>query len=182
MAAEAAASPDGAGAPARATETWRGHALGPAVQAHGALQRSGLEFLQAIISGDLPTPPICRALNFWLSEASPGRAVFEGEPAWDHLNPLGGVHGGWPLTLIDSATGCAAQSVLDAGVGYTTVETRANMVRAIAPDSGRYVCEAEVLSHGRTIITAEAKITGPGGRLYAHGGSTLLVMRRDKPV
>jgi uncharacterized protein (TIGR00369 family) len=103
--------------------------------------------------------------------------VFEGEPGWGQMNPMGGVHGGWALTLVDSATGCAAHSVLEAGVGYTTLETKTNMTKAIRPGSGIYRCEGKVIVQGKQVITTDAVITGPDGKIYAHGTSTLLVLQ-----
>ena len=81
--------------------------------------------------------------------------VFEGEPGPHLLNPLGGVHGGWALTLIDTVTGCAAHSILPAGVGFATIETKANFSRPIAADTGRVRAEGRVVGKGRTIISAE---------------------------
>jgi uncharacterized protein (TIGR00369 family) len=86
------------------------------------------------------------------------------------------VHGGWALTLIDSVTGCAGHSLLPAGVGYTTIETKGNFVRPIGKDTGRVRAEGRVISPGRQVITAEARITGPDGKVLAHGTSTLLVL------
>jgi uncharacterized protein (TIGR00369 family) len=137
---------------------------------------SGLQFLQAMIDGRLPAPPIAEPLGFRLVEVEPGRAVFEGEPGPRLLNPLGSVHGGWALTLIDSATGCSVHTELDAGVGYTTVETKVNFTRAIAPDGGPVRCEGRVLSRGRTIATAEAHLRSADGKLLAHGTSTLIIL------
>ncbi len=158
-------------------QLFRGIRVGVALGDPKAKGRPGIEIMQDIVSGALPTPPICRSLNFWLAEIHPGRAVFEGEPGFESLNPLGSVHGGWALTLIDSAAGCACMSLLDAGVGYTTVETKGNMVRVIKPDSGRYRCEAKILSPGRSIMTSDVHLTGPDGKLYAHGTSTLMILR-----
>ena len=137
---------------------------------------SGLEFLRAMAAGELPAPPMARTLGFLLVEVEPGRAVFEGRPSACLLNPLGSVHGGWPLTLIDSATGCAVHTDLEAGFGYTTVETKANFVRPIAPDGGPVRCEGRVLSRGRQIATAEARLTSAEGKLLAHGTSTLIIL------
>ena len=137
---------------------------------------SGLEFLREMIAGRLPAPPIAETLGFLLAEAEPGRAVFEGTPSPALLNPLGSVHGGWALTLIDSATGCALHSELDAGFGYTTVETNVNFVRPIAPDGGTVRCEGRLLSRGRQIATAEAKLESGDGKLLAHGTSTLFII------
>jgi uncharacterized protein (TIGR00369 family) len=137
---------------------------------------SGLEILRAMIEGRLPAPPICQGMTFRLTEADEGRVIFTGEPGKHLLNPLGGVHGGWALTLVDSATGCAAFSTLPPGAAYTTVETKANFVRAISHDTGLVTCTAEVLARGRQIITAEAKMTDGAGKLLAHGSSTLIVL------
>ena len=63
---------------------------------------SGRALLQAIIDGKLPHPPISRALSFWIVEVGEGFAAFEGDAGPHLLNPAGGVHGGWALTMIDS--------------------------------------------------------------------------------
>ncbi|HTU10210.1 MAG TPA: PaaI family thioesterase [Allosphingosinicella sp.] len=138
---------------------------------------SGLEVLQRMMTGDLPAAPIAEPLGFRLAEVERGRAVFEGTPGPHLLNPLGSVHGGYALTLIDSACGCAVHSELDAGIGYTTVETKVNFTRAIDPDGGPVRCEGRVLSRGRTIATADAFLRDESGRLLAHGTSTLIILQ-----
>ncbi len=142
--------------------------------------QTGMAILQAIIEGRLPQPPIAKTMSFWLTEVSDGFAVFEGEPGEHLLNPMGGVHGGWALTLIDSATGCAAQSLLPAGFAYATVETKGNLSRPITKDTGRVRAEARVLSQGRQIISAETKVLSRDGKVLAHGTSTLLVLGAGK--
>lgn len=143
-------------------------------------QLSGLEALRGLMDGSVPPPTMVTTLGFTLTEVGEGFAVFEGEPTDRILNPLGFVHGGWALTLLDSCTGCAAHSTLPAGVGFTTVETKGNFNRAITPDSGRVRAEGRVLAAGRKIITAEGRITDTRGRLLAHGTSTLIVLRRGE--
>ena len=145
-------------------------------QGSGAVGQSGLEFLRAMIAGERPAAPIGKHIGFRLAEVEPGRAVFEGEPGPHLLNPLGAVHGGFALTLIDSACGCAVHTELDVGIGYTSVETKVNFVRPIAPDCGTIRCEGRVLSRGRTIATAEARLTSADGKLLAHGTSTLIIL------
>jgi len=136
-----------------------------------------MAFLQAMIDGRLPPPPIAETFGFVLVEIAEGRAVFEGQPSEFVLNPLGVVHGGFALTLIDSATGCAVQTMLDGGAGYTTLETKANFVRTILPDTGMLRCIGTTVHVGRSTATAEARLEDAAGRLYAHGTSTLLVFR-----
>ncbi len=143
------------------------------------LSMSGLEALRFLLAGNHPPPSISGTLGFTLSEVEDGRAVFVADPSDRILNPLGIVHGGWALTLIDSCTGCAAHTTLPAGVGYTTVETKVNFVRAITPETGQVRAEGVVVARGRTIITAEGKLMDSRGRLLAHGTSTLIVLRKE---
>jgi uncharacterized protein (TIGR00369 family) len=140
---------------------------------------SGLEAIRAVISGKVEAPSIGIALGFRVVEAEEGRALFEGEPSDRVLNPLGFVHGGFALALIDSCTGCAAHTTLPADVGYTTVETKVNFVRAITAQTGKLIAEGRVVAQGRTFITAEGTLKDAAGKLYAHGTSTLLVLRPD---
>jgi uncharacterized protein (TIGR00369 family) len=138
--------------------------------------KTGKEMLQGLIDGSLPRPPISEIMSFWLTEVGDGFAVFEGDPGPHLLNPLGGVHGGWALTLIDSAGGCAAHSLLPAGSAYATVETKANFSRPITKDTGRVRAEGRVVSQGRQIISTEVKVLSRDGKVLAHGTSTLMVL------
>ncbi|MBX3657452.1 MAG: PaaI family thioesterase [Ramlibacter sp.] len=138
--------------------------------------KTGLEIMQAMLRGELPWPPIARTLDFQLMEVSEGRAVFQGTPGPAHLNPMGGIHGGWYATLLDSALGCAVHTLMPAGRGYTTAELGVNLVRAINPQKApRVRAEGKVLHCGRQLATAEARIVGPDGTLYAHATTTCLV-------
>jgi uncharacterized protein (TIGR00369 family) len=137
--------------------------------------RSGLEVLQAMLRGELPYPPIARTLDFQLVEVEAGRAVFQGAPGPGHLNPRGTLHGGWYATLLDSALGCAVHTMMPAGRGYTTAELGVNLVKGIGPKVQRVRAEGRVLHCGRQLATAEAKLVGPDGTLYAHGTTTCLV-------
>jgi len=137
---------------------------------------TGLEFLRGILAGELPGPPICDVLPFALVEAEAGRAVFAGTPDARLLNPLGTVHGGFALTLIDSCAGCAVQSVLPAGQAYTTVETKVNFVRPLTAATGRLTAEGRVVHAGSRIASAEGRLVDAAGKLYAHGTSTCLII------
>jgi uncharacterized protein (TIGR00369 family) len=137
---------------------------------------TGRAFLQAILDGQLPAPPIAKTLSFWLAEIGDGFVAFEGDTGPQLLNPLGIVHGGWALTLIDSACGCAAHTLLPAGDSYATIETKANFSRPIAEDSGRVRTEGRVVGRGRRIISCEGRVVDAKGRLLAHGTSTLMVL------
>jgi uncharacterized protein (TIGR00369 family) len=141
---------------------------------------TGKEILQAIIAGRLPHPPISETLTFWLIEIGEGFAAFEGEPGDHLLNPMGTTHGGWAMTLIDSAAGCAGYSLIAVGASFRTVETKVNLSRPITSDTGRVRAEAHVVSQTRHIISTEARVTARDGRILAHGTSTLMVVSGAK--
>jgi uncharacterized protein (TIGR00369 family) len=157
----------------KAMLTTASRAYGVADPAEARLM-TGREFLQAILDGQLPAPPIARTLSFWLTEVGDGIAVFEGDAGPHLLNPLGIVHGGW--ALIDSAAGCAAHTLLPAGASYATIETKANFSRPIGEDAGRVRAEGRAIGRGRRIISCEARMVDAKGRLLAHGTSTLMVL------
>ena len=138
---------------------------------------SGLEALQLIASGELPPPPIAMTLGFGAIEVEEGRATFTIEPAEFHYNPIGVVHGGLALALLDSAMGCAVHSTLATGVAYTTLELKANFVRPLTSSTGLIRCTGTVVHGGRTVATAEGRVVDAAGKLYAHGTSTLLIFR-----
>jgi uncharacterized protein (TIGR00369 family) len=110
-------------------------------------------------------------------EFSEGRAVFEGEPGEEHYNTIGGVHGGYVATLLDSTLGSAVHTTLPAGVGYASLGLEAKFVRPITRDTGPVRCEGNVLYRGRRQATAEATLTAADtGKLLAHGTSTCMIL------
>lgn len=135
----------------------------------------GLQFMQAMLRGELPHAAIATTLDFMLIEVDRGRAVFQGTPGAAHLNPLGTVHGGWFATLLDSALGCAVHTLMPVGRAYTTAELSVRLVRAITPKVPRVRAIGEVVHAGRQMATAEARLVGADGTLYAHGSTTCLV-------
>jgi uncharacterized protein (TIGR00369 family) len=139
--------------------------------------RSGLELMQHMASGDLPPPPIAKTLGFRLVEAERGHAVFECEPAEFHYNPIGVVHAGLAMTLMDSAMGLAFVTTLDEPKAWTTLELKANFTRALTVETGTIRCYGSIVHPGRRVATTEARIEDPQGRLCAHGTSTILVLQ-----
>jgi len=136
------------------------------------LKYSGLELLQRIVDGKYPAPPIAAVMNFSLTEVSEGRAVFRGVPNENHLNPLGGVHGGWAATIMDSSLACCVQTTLAKGEAYTTAEFKVNLTRPITPKTGEVVCEGRVVHRGKTLAVSEATLKDSQGKLLAFGTET----------
>ncbi len=137
--------------------------------------KTGLQVMQAMLRGELPYAHITHTLDFGLIEVGEGLAIFQGTPQLKHYNPLGTVHGGWYATLLDSALGCAVHTMMPAGRVYTTAELSVNIVRAASHKSGPLRAIGKVIHCGKQLATAEAKIVGADGKLYAHATTTCLV-------
>jgi len=149
---------------------------GPGVPSFEQIEgKAGLDVMQDMIAGRLPYAAIAQTLDFTVMEVRSGVAVFQGTPLAKHLNPLGTVHGGWIATLLDSALGCAIHTMMPPGRGYTTAELGVNYVKGLTPKVQRVRAEGKVIHCGRQLATAEARLFGPDGTLYAHATTTCLV-------
>jgi uncharacterized protein (TIGR00369 family) len=137
--------------------------------------KTGMEFFEAIFSGEIPYPPIGETLDFIPMEMRPGRAVFQGRPQLRHYNPLGTVHGGWFATLLDSCVACSIHTLLPAGKAYTTAELKINIVRPLTTKVPLVRAEGQVIHMGNRMGTADGRIVGPDGKLYAHASTTCFI-------
>ncbi|WP_406260568.1 PaaI family thioesterase [Actinacidiphila glaucinigra] len=147
----------------------------PEVSAAAVGRTSGLEFLRDVLAGRLPAPPIASTLGFTLEEVEEGRAVFAMEPGEEHYNPIGSVHGGVYATLLDSAAGCAVQSVLPQGMGYTSLDLNLKFLRPITVDTGKVRAVGTVLNQGRRTALAQAELFDATDRLLAHATSSCML-------
>lgn len=147
----------------------------PTVGARYAL--SGLEYMRKMMAGELRPSGMAHLMDFKLVEVSAGRAVFTIKPDERHYNGLGIAHGGLAATVLDSALGCAINSMMPAGKIFTTLEMKINYVRPIRRENGEVRCEASVIHVGGRVATAEGRIVDASGRLYAHGTATCMLFR-----
>jgi len=157
-----------------ATISW----VDPGVALPRLAELSGIDYLTAILDGELPPPPISQLMGFTAVSFSHGEAVFECEPTTAHFNPLGVVHGGLACTLLDTVLGCAAHTTLPAGVGYTSIDLNVAYVRAILPGNGRLRATGRVRKGGRRVVFTEGELVDADGTLLATGTSSLLVIDR----
>jgi uncharacterized protein (TIGR00369 family) len=136
---------------------------------------TGLEFGQGLANGTLPLNTMAETLGYDIVEAERGRVVAIAKPRETHLNPAGTVHGGLAATMLDSCMGLAIHSMLDKGIGSTTLEFKISFVRPITPEVGMIRAEGVVINQGRRVGTAEGRITDQAGRLLVHGTTTCLI-------
>jgi uncharacterized protein (TIGR00369 family) len=139
-----------------------------------ASSQSGLDYLRHLIA-DWRGSAMAETMNMRLIAVDDGTATFEAHPTSRYFNPQMRVHGGYAATLIDSALGCAVQTKLAAGTGYGTIELKVNYVRKIDGSTGRLLCTGSVIHAGRTLLTADARVTDEKGKIYAHGSGTFMV-------
>lgn len=148
----------------------------PTELAAAATGVDGLTFLQQLADGTLSPPPILHTLGGRLTTVARGEVTFELEAQEYHYNPIGSVHGGVYATLLDSACGCAVQSTLPAGTGYTSLDLSVRFVRGITVDTGTVTCTGRVVHAGRRTALARAEIHDAGGRLLGEASSSCLIL------
>ena len=122
----------------------------------------GLEVMRRIRDGELPLAGIAQTVGFRLVEVEPGMVASEGVPERFVYNMFGAAHGGYAATLLDSAMGCAVNTVVPRGSGYTTIDLTINYCRPVTIETG------PVRAEGRLVAVGD-------GKLLAHGLTTCLV-------
>ena len=147
----------------------------PMIGASAMATMSGLEYMQALRDGTVPPPPILHLMNMDLVSVEEGVAVFSAQPDESHYNPIGAVHGGFACTVLDSVAGCAVQTTLPKGFGYTSLEIKVSYLRALSTTTGPLTATGRVIKPGRRVAFAEGELRDSEGRLVASMSSTLLV-------
>ncbi|EPQ2017823.1 PaaI family thioesterase [Acinetobacter baumannii] len=140
------------------------------------MEMTGLEFLQAMIEGHIPPASISKTIPMQPTEISEGSVTFKAQADHNHLNPLGGVHGGFAATVLDSVTGCAVHTMLPAGVGYGTIDLNVKMCRPL-PQNQVLIATGKVINLSKNLGIPEGKITDEEGKLYAYATATCMIIR-----
>ena len=153
------------------TLTWRD----PMIGARAMTTMSGIDYMRALQAGDFPPPPILAVMNLDLLEVGEGTVTFSAQPDESHYNPIGAVHGGFACTVLDSVTGCAVQTTLPHGFGYTSLEIKVNYLAGITATTGPLTAVGTVIKPGKRVAFAEGVLTDSAGKVVATASSTLLV-------
>ena len=147
----------------------------PMIGAAAARTMRGIDYLRAMVKGDIPPPPISMLFDMTMAEVEAGRVVFGATPNESFYNPIGVIHGGFACTLLDSVMGCAAQSMMPEGMAYTTLDLTVNLVRPITLNTGAMRAIGETIHVGRRVITAQGRLVDANDKLYAHATTTCMV-------
>lgn len=139
------------------------------------IRMSGLDILRATMAGELPAPTIAETMNFWIHNADEGEVEFRGEPSTAHMNPLGTVHGGWAMALLDSVLGCAVHTTCAPGEGYVSMDTCVKFVRPMMPGAGQVRAIATVQTRGKRVVNVEGRVESRDGKVIALGTSTCFI-------
>lgn len=158
---------------------WVDPAIGPRIAAERGL--SGVEYLRAMLRGEIPLPPIGQLMGMEIVSVEDGKVVFAVTPGEQHYNPLGVVHGGLAATLLDTVIGCAMQTKAPPGGFFTTIELKINYLRPLLAGMGRVYGEGHVLNLTRQTAFAEARVVDSAGKLYAHATSSCMLVQLKAP-
>ena len=153
------------------TITWQDPMIGAAAMT----TMSGLDYMRALHAGEFPPPPILGVMNLDLVSVDVGTVTFTAQPDESHYNPIGAVHGGFACTVLDSVAGCAVQTTLPQGFGYTSLEIKVNYLAPITATIGPLTAVGTVVKPGKRVAFAEGVLTDSSGRVVATASSTLLV-------
>ncbi len=145
-------------------------------KAHDLTNMSGLELLKAAVEGKYPGPPMAKTIPMNIVSVEPGHIRFSAQAGKQHLNPLGGVHGGFAATVLDSVTGCAIHTLLEAGIGYATVDLNIKMLRPV-PCDHELEATGKVIHISRHIGVSEGVLKDGGDKIYAHATATCMIFR-----
>lgn len=137
---------------------------------------TGLQALQAMFDGKIPPASITQTMPLKGVSVEYGKVIFEATADERHLNPLGGVHGGFLATVLDSATACAVHSALDAGIAYTTIDLNVKMLKPI-PQNTPLMVEGNLINLSKSLGIAEGSIKDKEGKLYGHATVTCMILR-----
>ncbi|MBO1503587.1 PaaI family thioesterase [Serratia proteamaculans] len=137
---------------------------------------TGLELLLAAEAGKLPRASIAETVPMKAVSIEEGYVKIVARADQRHLNPLGGVHGGFAATVLDSVTGCAVHSTLEAGVGYGTVDLQVKMLRPVPKDTD-LIAEGRIVHISKNLGVSEGSLKSGDGKLLATATATCFIIR-----
>ena len=140
-------------------------------------EMTGLEVLQAMALGELPRASITTTIPMTFVKIEEGRVLFHAIANDSPLNPMGGVHGGFAATVLDSVTGCAVHTLLNAGVGYGTIDLNVKMIRTV-PKNEKLIAEGKIINLSKSLGISEGTLKSQDAKLLATATATCMIIKR----
>jgi uncharacterized protein (TIGR00369 family) len=140
---------------------------------------TGLAYMQAVVAKQIPMPPMAETIPMLCIAAAQGSVQFSARADARHLNRAGNVHGGFTATVMDSVTSCALRTMLEAGVGFVTIELNVKLLKPVPPNTD-LLAEGKAINVSRKLGVAEARMFDGSGNLCAHGTATFMLLRPTK--
>jgi len=137
--------------------------------------KTGLEFMLALMHGELPEPPMSETIPLKGIVVEKGRVIFQAQADARHANLFGGVHGGFAAAVLDSTTGSAVHTMLAAGQWYATIDLNIKMCRPV-PMNTPLFAEGKIINVSKSLGMADATLKDEAGKLYAHATATCMIL------
>ena len=134
---------------------------------------SGYETIKKLQEGIFPEPSMFATIPMKITFVEKGGIEFQAIAGKNHLNPMGGVHGGFAAAVLDTATGAAVHTVLEPGESYGTIDLNVKMMRPVP------VGTSLVVNRSARVGVPEARLVDKAGKIYAHATSTCMIIKKE---
>lgn len=136
---------------------------------------NGIQQLKAMMAGDIPPPSMAETMSAELVHVEEGMVRFVVKADDRLLNLMGGVHGGFSATVIDTITGCAVSTLLDENTAFATTDLNVKMIRPIKVGQ-KLIAEGYVINRSRRLAIADGKIVDENGKIFATGSASCMLL------
>lgn len=135
--------------------------------------RTGVDIVADIAAEQLPRGPLAGLLDLQLHETAPGRVTGHVEPLDWMANVFGSVQGGVLISIADTITGLAAQTLTTVDQEYRVLDLKVDYLRSPATGGPAIRAEAEVIRAGRRLALIESRLVDADGKVYVRGSSSV---------
>jgi uncharacterized protein (TIGR00369 family) len=142
---------------------------------------SGLEIMRGIRDGTLPAPPMARAIGFRCVVAEPGEIAMRLDYEASLENTLRMLHGGVAATMLDTAMGAAAHTMLPVGSAVVTLDLTLTYIRPIDARNTPVTATGRVLNVGRRTVYVSGEVVDRHGALTVHAVGNFSILNTRPP-
>jgi uncharacterized protein (TIGR00369 family) len=133
------------------------------------------DYLQSMIDGKLPVPPIADLIGIRLTNIANGSVTMEMDASEKHWNPMKTLHGGVLCDIADAAMGTSFFTTLDEGESYTTVDLSIKFLSPVI--KGKIIAHGYVVRRGRHLGYMECELRDVNDNLVAKASSSCIIIK-----